>query len=480
MSTNARSIVFFTTRTSGTNSSWRILGMVNDHAKRQGLPVRDMVQMANEVKKGEVSKGFDWHNLPPQGHLFLHQMIERVNPAPLAAGKGPRFLVNFRDPRDLTCNQYFWQDGHRRPDETEGEFQDRLAVIHDMGIDKWIVSRLPKDALDTNNYVADYLDQVDLIPESDRVMLGYARLCLDLDSWAERVADVFGVKLTKELKADLEPERVANLSNNDRWVGHTWVGADTLPGRYKRDVKPNTIALMNLAFEGSLRRMAAMDPEHAHLYLEGLPKETTAAYRKTEEVGTLGRKGRKLMLAEQYAAAEEKLNAALALDPKNDELTKILDLTKARAARAAKNANDSQQTKDARAVKDAKELKRIAEDLARLRREGRNLLHAGDYPGADQMFKAALALDPGNADIKDQLEVSKVRAARQKREVAKMAKAGKDLVHAGDYAAADVKLKAALALDPESADIKALLELSRVRAARVIREAAKAKASKAA
>jgi hypothetical protein len=271
MLSTSRSIMFFTTRTSGTNSSWRILAMFNKHAKLQGLPERERITMATEVEKGNIPAGFDWSGFPAEGFITLHQLIERINPAPLAPATGPLFLVNFRDPRDIACNQFYWQDGHRRPDESDEEFAERIEGVHEMGIDKWVVSRLPKNPDDPNEYTRKFLDQVDMIPLGDRVMLGYARLCVGFDDWVARVARVFGVELTEKLKQELEPERVDNLDTNKRWVGHTWVGSDTQPGRYKHDVSPETIAKMNIAYAPSLRRMAALDPAYSDLYLEGLP-----------------------------------------------------------------------------------------------------------------------------------------------------------------------------------------------------------------
>ena len=90
------------------------------------------------------------------------------------------------------------------------------------------------------------------------------------DSFIKKAAEFLEVALSQELVDKLEPERIENLENNKKWIGNKWAGSDTLPGRYKRELKPETIAILNEKLEPVLRKMAKYDPDYAHLYLEGL------------------------------------------------------------------------------------------------------------------------------------------------------------------------------------------------------------------
>ena len=98
----------------------------------------------------------------------------------------------------------------------------------------------------------------------------YARLCLDFDFFIERAADFLEVELTPELRDKLEIERIEKLAENPKWIGNKWEGSDTMPGRYKRELKPETIEILNEKLAEVLKNMAKYDPDYAELYLEGV------------------------------------------------------------------------------------------------------------------------------------------------------------------------------------------------------------------
>lgn len=97
-------------------------------------------------------------------------------------------------------------------------------------------------------------------------MLTYARLCLDFDSYLEGVSQFFEKPLTTALREHLEIERIENLSENKDYIGNKWAGADVMPGRYKRELKQETIDILNDRFKETLSIMAKFDPDFANLY----------------------------------------------------------------------------------------------------------------------------------------------------------------------------------------------------------------------
>ncbi|WP_143011859.1 hypothetical protein [Sphingomonas sp. YR710] len=56
-----------------------------------------------------------------------------------------------------------------------------------------------------------------------------------------------------------------------------------MPGRYKRDLKPETIAFLTARYTPVLREMARLDPDYADLYLEGLASVSSVS-RKSPAV----------------------------------------------------------------------------------------------------------------------------------------------------------------------------------------------------
>ena len=78
------------------------------------------------------------------------------------------------------------------------------------------------------------------------------------------------VELTDSILSELENERVTKLNTNPNWIGNKWAGSDIIPGRYKNELKPQTIKILNDKFKNQLNQMAKYDPDYADLYLEGL------------------------------------------------------------------------------------------------------------------------------------------------------------------------------------------------------------------
>ena len=63
-----------------------------------------------------------------------------------------------------------------------------------------------------------------------------------------------------------------------------------MPGRYKHELQPKTIEVINKKLEPCLRKMAEYDPDYAHLYLEGLSRPGGVVEQKSA-IKTFPQKG---------------------------------------------------------------------------------------------------------------------------------------------------------------------------------------------
>ncbi len=141
----------------------------------------------------------------------------------------------------------------------------------EVGIDTWIQDQLGPGEISPRDYFGVFMGRIEQIPIQQRIVNTYARLCLDFDRFIEVCCDALSVPLTPELREQLEVERTEKLTDNTKWIGNQWAGSDTAPGRYKRELKPETIDYLGRKYAGVLRRMALHDPDYADLYLENVP-----------------------------------------------------------------------------------------------------------------------------------------------------------------------------------------------------------------
>ena len=228
-----KSIIFFTTQTSATASMWRIFtALVGNRMKCKHI-VHEFY-LANRLSDlmSEI--------IPTDDSLIQFNVPSMLNPG--IRLNDYRFIINFRDPRDMLCNAFSWAQVHPDPSLSEEAIAQRANLLREEGIDKWVIRAAnPK-------YFENVIKILENTSQDQRIVLSYARLCLDFDSFLQKAAQFLGVELTDSLLAQLEVERTENLSKNPHWIGNQWMGSDVLPGRYKSELKSETIEYLSELF----------------------------------------------------------------------------------------------------------------------------------------------------------------------------------------------------------------------------------------
>jgi hypothetical protein len=254
-----KSTVFFTMQTSATASMWRVFITCLKCSPKKYVPLHFLHKYfvngnISDIKDAVMPKDdhFIQFNNPP--HFNKSVRLDDY-----------RFIINIRDPRDRLCNAFHWTLVHpHSPDEDKKIIEERASKILEQGIDNWVLKHLTISYFDNLFYVLENSEKKDV------EVLSYARLCCDFDSFVNKYCDFMGIEVTESLLNELEIERVDNLSENAKWIGNRWGGSDIMPGRYKNELKPETILKINEFFDPVLRKMAYYDPDYSDLYLEGL------------------------------------------------------------------------------------------------------------------------------------------------------------------------------------------------------------------
>lgn len=250
-----RPIVFVTTSTSGSGSLWRLISAFAG-------PDRVLVKSTAGLVPGGRADLESWQ---PVGdyHIFFFNHTSRWNPN--FNYKNCRIILNFRDPRDLACNKFFWALQH--PSETLDEIalERHRSRVRKMGLSKFVMD------IDLRKQYKPFVEihsRANEFKEDSILILSYAQLCLDVDSVGARIAEFLGVNDVAAIEAAVAPERPTALPDNPKWIGQQWEGGDVSPGRHRHELAPDTIAALTDKYADILRVLRDLDePRFSELYL---------------------------------------------------------------------------------------------------------------------------------------------------------------------------------------------------------------------
>ena len=222
--------VFFCTPTSGTASMLRILQAIGGPALR----LRAVATPA-AMEKTENTTFLDRKN-----DNILYWFRGPRNWTPEIDLSAFRVAAHFRDPRDLACNQYWWALQHPNSIDTPEVADAKRAKVEAEGIDRYALGR-------NNSASYQVLINASNGPRGDVITwTSYAQLCCAFDYMADNLCRLFN-RAPSEVAEALRIERPENLQGNADWVkvGGTWKGSDITPGRFRQDLKPETIEAMD-------------------------------------------------------------------------------------------------------------------------------------------------------------------------------------------------------------------------------------------
>lgn len=246
-------VVVLTTPTSATGSLWRIISQLApaelekvpfiDHCLSKGLTF-------DQIRKVELpQEGIFLFNQP---HLFnFDQPLDDV-----------QFILNFRDPRDMACNQYHWVFTHPNPSMTEAQLAERRARVKAEGIDKYVMK------LDNRMVFGGHVRFAELEQlHGQAEVFSYTQLCLQSTDVVTRLAKLFGNTDDNLIKTLVAKEHPTGLGNNEGWIGNKWSGADIFPGRARVELKPETFEKQTRHYGKILEVLQKLDkPELAFFY----------------------------------------------------------------------------------------------------------------------------------------------------------------------------------------------------------------------
>ncbi len=203
------------------------------------------------------------HEVPPQDDaLILHRAPQFFNLNMKLTNY--RYILNARDPRDLLCNQFHWQFSHPNQLESPEETQRRRERVAEEGIDAFALR------YDNTNMLKGFFNAVRKIAPEDRIFIGYAMYCLHFDECVARIADFLGVapsEWTRQQRKAVAREKSDEQTANPKWIGQQWGGSDTMPGRHRTELRPETIAALNRRYAWFLEFLRRMDdPRMAATY----------------------------------------------------------------------------------------------------------------------------------------------------------------------------------------------------------------------
>lgn len=266
------SFVFLATPTSGTGSLWRLISIFSE-AKYKLLKISEQYALQDKLE--------DLPSWRPEsaGHGYMYN-TPHINCEALE-DPSIRLIVNFRDPRDMACNQYHWVFQHPDHTKTPEQLETRRKEVMDLGIDQYV------RAVDNRiHFNAFRKIEGRLKSDSENVLiLSYNQLCLGFDDLVERLRKFFGVPSDQVPWNRVEVERVDNLKSNPSWIGQIWQGADVQPGRYLQELTGETVKILDDKYGDVLRFIRRFELHDFRHFL------TTTLDREEEKRVLYGRDG---------------------------------------------------------------------------------------------------------------------------------------------------------------------------------------------
>lgn len=240
------SCVFLTMPTSGTGSLWRIITAIGGPYYKQ-LKIAEQLEVAG--KQSEIP---EWKP-EERGYLYMYNTPHFINKN--LSSPSVKLITNFRDPRDLACNQYHWAFQHPMLGKSQEYIENYRKSVAEEGIDRFVARQDNNVLFRSLRALAPRLESED----QNVLRLSYSQLCLDFDRMLDRLITFLEVPRDSVPWETLEKERAVNLQKNPSWIGQIWSGSDIMPGRYRKELKPETIAAVDDRYRQNLQFVRSLE-----------------------------------------------------------------------------------------------------------------------------------------------------------------------------------------------------------------------------
>lgn len=244
--------VVLSTPTSATGSLWRLCSFLAPNS------VERVKYIDKEMSKGVTAKQMREAKIKDAG-LYLFNSTGCFNFDQDLSDFW--FVVNFRDPRDLLCNQYWWKFSHPNFNKTHSELEVERERLKDAGIDSWVLDQDVAPLF----YGIEKFYKLFYELGGRSIVVSYPSLCFETSAIIDKLAEFFQYNGSglNDLKLKEHP---SSLSDNPRWVAGTWVGADLAPGRAKVELKDETYSILTDRYARILRVLSELDGKNSYFY----------------------------------------------------------------------------------------------------------------------------------------------------------------------------------------------------------------------
>jgi len=245
-------LIILTTPTSGTLSLWRIVTRFLPENTNQGWFVDEC------LNQGISLEAIRKQSLPEEGcYLFNQPHLFNFD----QDFSETQFILNFRDPRDMACNKFYWVFNHPSAlsEEEQVKEQERIRT---QGIDDYALS------VDDRFLFASHIKILETPALLEKTLsVSYVQLCFDTDGVVERLANFFDVSDDGLINSSKLFEHPSSLMNSDQWIGGQWTGADVFPGRARVELKSSTFTALTDRYRKVLRCLRKLDdPKYRFFY----------------------------------------------------------------------------------------------------------------------------------------------------------------------------------------------------------------------
>ena len=174
-----------------------------------------------------------------------------------------RILCMLRDPRDMICSLYFSTKSlHGVQPGKEDEWQEIREELARIDVDTYVMEHAEYIK---RTYFDLYQEAISNLGYTDICYASYALMLCDYEEWVKKIAAFLDFEPADIIYKRLFNENLLKAKNRDP-------RRSPRPGRYERDLKPETISYINDVFKETLEWMDSVE--------DVLVKETFGSYAK--------------------------------------------------------------------------------------------------------------------------------------------------------------------------------------------------------